>query len=133
MAALLITMTCFNTGMALSKLTPPDIEKVNNRLRQAQAARSFTLSTELFSKDLVKLVNAHANAIGVPSEFILWPLLTAAASFMGTNASIRINQEWYEPSIIWFVIAARKGEKKTAALKRIRKPIEEVQKTEVAR
>ena len=47
---------------------------------------------------------------------------------MGTNASIKINAEWFEPSIIWFVIAARKGEKKTAALKRVRKPIEDQQK-----
>ena len=33
-----------------------------------------------------------------------------------------------EPSIIWFVIAAKKREKKTAALRRIRKPIEQLQK-----
>ena len=42
--------------------------------------------------------------------------------------SCELTQEWLEPSIIWFVIAAQKGEKKTAALKRIRKPVEEIQK-----
>ena len=47
---------------------------------------------------------------------------------MGTNASIKINQEWSEPAILWFVIAARKGEKKTAALKRVKRPIEQLQK-----
>ena len=73
-------------------------------------------------------MTAHSDAIGVPHEFILWSLLTAAASIMGTNVFVRINAEWLEPSIIWFIIAARKGEKKTAALKRIRKPIEELQK-----
>ena len=36
--------------------------------------------------------------------------------------SIKINEEWHEPSIIWFVIAARKGEKKTAALNIYRRP-----------
>ena len=46
---------------------------------------------------------------------------------MGTNAFVNINPEWQEPSILWFIIAARKGEKKTAALKRIRKPIEELE------
>ena len=74
-------------------------------------------------------MNAHADAIGVPPEFIVWPLLTATASFMGTNASIQVNKEWLEPAIIWFVIAAKKGEKKTAALRRIRKPIEKIQET----
>ena len=54
----------------------------------------------------------------MPPEFILWPLLTTTASLMGTNAAIKINQEWYEPSIIWFVIT----------LKRLRKPIEGVQR-----
>ena len=52
---------------------------------------------------------------------------TATASFMGTNAFVKINKEWWEPSIIWFVIAARKGEKKTAALKWILEPIEAIQ------
>ena len=113
--------------MSLSKLTPTDMQTVNARLKKAQASR-LPLSDSHLSDRLIKLITAHADAIGVPHEFILWPLLTAAASFMGTNAFVRINAEWLEPSIIWFIIAARKGEKKTAALKRIRKPIEELQK-----
>ena len=111
--------------MSLSKISSGE---VNTRLQKAQTNRSFAISTEFFSEQLVKLIHAHSNAIGVPPEFILWPLLTTTASLMGTNASIKINDEWLEPSIIWFVIAAKKGEKKTAALKRIRKPIEELQK-----
>lgn len=114
--------------MSLSKLSSTDQQKVNKRLQKAQASRSFSISTDFFSEALVKLVNAHSNAIGVPPEFILWPLLTTTASLMGTNAAIKINQEWSEPSIIWFVIAAKKGEKKTAALKQLRKPIEDLQK-----
>jgi len=86
------------------------------------------LQNSHLSDRLLKLIDAYADAIGAPHEFILWPLLTAAASFMGTSAFVQINAEWLEPSITWFVIAARKGEKKTAALKRIRKPIEELQK-----
>ena len=30
-----------------------------------------------------------------------------------------VNPEWSEPAILWTVVAARKGEKKTAALKRL--------------
>ena len=36
---------------------------------------------------------------------------------MGVNGRIKINAEWIEPAIIWNVVAARKGEKKIAALK----------------
>ena len=114
--------------MSLSKLSSLDHLKVSRRLQKAQATCSFSISTEFFSEDLVKLVNVHSNAIGVLPEFIVWPLLTTTASLMSTNAAIKINQEWSEPSIIWFVIAVRKGEKKTAALKRVRKPIEAVQR-----
>ncbi len=65
---------------------------------------------------MTQLITAHADA---PLEFIFWPLLTAVASFIGTNG---INSEWVEPSIMWFVIAAKKGEQ------RIRKPVEDIER-----
>ena len=46
---------------------------------------------------------------------------------MGINAHVQINKEWLEPAIIWFVIAAKKGEKKTVALHRIKKPIIDIE------
>ena len=112
--------------MSLSKLSSTDVHLFNARLQKAQNTQ-FALNECNFSNNLLKVLNGHANAIGVPQEFILCPLLTATASFMDTNAFVKINKEWWEPSIIWFVIAARKGEKKTAALKCIRKPIEAIQ------
>ena len=73
-------------------------------------------------------INCHADAIGVLPEFILYPLLTAVASCMGVNGRVRINSSWVEPSILWFIVAAKKGEKKTAAVRTIRRPLEEIQK-----
>ena len=98
---------------------------ITQQLQKAQAARIDL--TSVLSPGLHKVITANADAIGAPLEFIFYPLLTATASFMGTNAFVNINPEWQEPSILWFIIAARKGEKKTAALKRIRKPIEELE------
>ena len=95
------------------------------KLQKAQSTRLDL--TSVLSPDLHKIITANADAIGAPPEFIFYPLLTATASFMGTKAFMNINPEWQEPSILWFIIAARKGEKKTAALKRIRKPIEEIE------
>ena len=114
--------------MSLSKTSSSKSAIFSSRLKKAQASRKFSLSASFFSDELVALINAHSNAIGVTPEFILWPMLTAIASLMGTHAFIKINPEWIEPSIIWFVIAARKGEKKTAGLKRIKNPIEKLQK-----
>ena len=122
MIIFIIGMTlCLQLGVAMSKSS----SSFNSLLTKAQ---SDCLNFEdVLSEEALKLVTAHADAIGVPIEFILWPLLTAVASFIGTKGHIEVNKEWLEPAIIWFVIAARKGEKKTAALRRIRKPIEKME------
>ena len=62
-----------------------------------------------------------------PVEFIFYPLLMAVASCTGVNSRIRINKTWTEPSILWFIVAAKKGGKKTAALRVLRKPLEQLQ------
>ena len=79
---------------------------------------------EACSEELLKTIEAHADAIGSPYHYIFFPLLTVCASFMGVNARININEEWSEPAILWNVVAARKGEKKTAAMKRLLKGVE---------
>ena len=86
-------------------------------LQKAQASR-LDLSS-ILCHELHTIVMANADAVGVPPEFILFPLTTAAASMLGTNAFIKINDEWKEPSIIWFVLAAKK---------RVRKPIDDIEK-----
>ena len=69
-------------------------------LQKAQNTR-FRLLNAI---SLLKVLNRHGTAIGVPQEFNLWPLLTAIASFMETNGFVKINEEWWEPSIIWFLL-----------------------------
>jgi len=59
------------------------------RTREANARR-LDLSQYL-SPTVHRTINCHADAIGVPPEFILYPLLTAVASCMGVNGSVRIN------------------------------------------
>ncbi len=98
---------------------------LQTKLHRAMAQRLDISS--VMSAPLYQLVTANADAIGCPPEFIFYPLLTTTAAFMGTKATIAINSEWQEPAVMWFVVAARKGEKKTAALKRLRKPIEEIE------
>lgn len=46
---------------------------------------------------------------------------------MSVNAREDINEEWSEPAIIWNVVASRKGEIKTAAMKRLLSAIEVMQ------
>ena len=96
--------------------------------RRLQEANQRRLPLQQYlSPGLHRLVDSHADAIGAPVEFIFYPLLTAVASCMGINSRIWINQTWTEPSILWFVVAAKKGEK-TAALRVLRKPLEQLQR-----
>ena len=88
--------------------------------------RRLDLSSQL-SRPLHRLVNCHADALGVPEEFILYPLITSVAACIGVNGHIRINLTWVEPSILRLIVAAKKGEKKTAALRVIRRPFERLQ------
>ena len=56
---------------------------ITQQLQKAQAARIDL--TSVLSPGLHKIITANADAIGAPLEFIFYPLLTATASFMGTN------------------------------------------------
>lgn len=93
--------------------------KVKKRTAAAQAIEHKWETA--CSEELLRIITAHAKAIGAPKHYIFFPLLTVSASFMGINGSITINEEWKEPPIMWNVVAARKGEKKTAALNRYKK------------
>lgn len=100
------------------KLTPD----LKARINKAQGIKLTWNDT--CSPTLLKVVKAHADAVGSPKDYIFFPLITVAASFMGVNSRININEEWSEPAILWNVVAARKGEKKTAALKRLLSAVE---------
>lgn len=50
---------------------------------------------------------------------------------MGVNAHVNVNPAWKEPAIMWFVVAAKKGEKKTAALRLIRQALEGIEKERI--
>jgi len=95
--------------------------------RKLATAQSNTLDfSTILSQNLVKLTTALADAVGCPVEFLFFPLLTIVASCIGVNGSIQINLIWQEPAILWFIIAANKGQK-TAALRLLKKPILEIE------
>ena len=97
----------------------------HNKLVKAQS--SCLDLADVLTPTVVVLINALADAIGCPVEFIFFPLLTIIASCVGINGTIRINDTWSEPAIMWFIVAANKGQKKTAALRLLKKPLLEIE------
>ncbi len=76
------------------------------------------------------MLESYAGAVGCPPEYIFLPLLTTCASFMGARSSLKINETWSEPPILWTVVVARKGEKKSAAIKPLLSAVEEIEAEE---
>ena len=60
------------------------------------------------------MIKAYADNISVPYKYIFYPLLSTIGSLIGVNGKVLIRDGWTEPSCFWVLVAARKGEKKTA-------------------
>ena len=100
---------------------------LNFRSKLVKAQNICLPFDNILSEPLVGVGVALSDTIGCPIEFILLPLLTIIAGCMGVNVHIAINQMWKEPVILWFIIAANKGQKKTAALRLLKKPLQEIE------
>ena len=92
--------------------------------KRVNAAQKIVFNIDETTTTSIKdLVNANANAIGSPKEFIFFPLLSVASHFMGPHTRVVINENWQEPLILWTVVLADKGQKKSPALNRLLEPI----------
>lgn len=117
----------FILTMSLLHKLPDNLNKalIYQRISAGQA---ISFPWDKTSTKTRNLVQAYSNSLGCPDEYIFFPLLTVAASFIGTNGTMQINESWEEPAIVWFNVCARKGQKKTAALNVLAKPVGEIQK-----
>ena len=108
-----------------SHTTTLSIAEIDKRIA---AAKKIEIQMENVSTTAITaLVKANANAIGSPTEFIFFPLLSISAHFMGPDTRVVLNDHWREPLIIWSVVLADKGQKKSPALHRFIKPIQELE------
>jgi hypothetical protein len=104
--------------MSLLQKLPENLNKIIIYQRIA-AAHDISYSWKNNEQKTKKLVQAYANSLGCPDEYIFFSLLTVSASFIGNNGSLRINESCYSS---WFNVCARKGQNKNAALNVIAKP-----------
>ena len=103
------------------------LSKYRDRIKKAQSI-SIDLQN-ISSPEVGGMVKAYADSISVPSEYIFYPPLTTVGSLIGVNGKVLIRDGWTELFCFWVVVAARKGEKKTACVNllkgTVRKSIEE--------
>lgn len=65
-------------------------------------------------------ISTHASSIGCSELLMFSPLLAAVANCMGTKTTVEISSEWQEQIILWFIVAARSGEKKSLVFNRVK-------------
>ena len=109
----------------LNRTQLPSLITIEKRITQVQNAR-FDWAT-VCSSEMLTFLESHAKSIGVPKEFLFFPLLTAVASLMGTSTCIEINKKWKEPALLWFVIASKKGTNKSGALNLLSGALQEIE------
>ena len=81
------------------------------------SAQNIILDLQKATPDRVRiLATSYASSIGCPKEFFLLPLQSICAHFMGPNSRVEVHTGWSEPVIVWSVVMAHKGQKKSPAL-----------------
>lgn len=82
---------------------------------------------DVFPEALRRYVEAGAEAIGVPVDFIAIPLLGFAAATIGNTRALRVKAGWIELAILWLAVIGEPGSGKSPALSHARHPLDVVQ------
>ncbi|OWF40939.1 uncharacterized protein LOC110463141 [Mizuhopecten yessoensis] len=88
-----------------------------DRFRNAQRIRVNW--SEILGTDVDRFVCGHAAILSCAKDLLLCPLLTAVASCMGPNTVIHVGQHWQETPVLWTVVAARRGERKSTVFRKV--------------
>jgi len=111
-----------NKNVALCTISPKSGQ--NTRLQTSLWLDSYLNSYEEFPLDSLpsvvqKYVVNKSTQLGLPYDFFGGGILSVYAGAIGTVYGIQLNNNWQEPSILWNVILAETGFKKTACFKAI--------------
>jgi len=87
---------------------------------------SFPL--HVFPQEIADFIQASADSINCPSDFIAIPMLTTLGIAIGTSRTIEIKKGWKESPRIYSAIVAEPGSRKTPALNLATSPVLQLQR-----
>ena len=96
------------------------------RVGRAEPFRPFP--TDLLPYALAKFIKEAAAAIGCAESFIAVPLLVGLATAIGTTRRVRVKWDWGEYPILWAVLVASSGQRKTPAFYAALQPLHDIQR-----
>lgn len=82
----------------------------------------------ILENDVYELIDTQSQIIGCAKELVLFPLLTTVASCMGPGTIIQVNPNWSEKMILWCLIGARRGERKSSAIRTMKVAAKKLEK-----
>ncbi len=94
----------------------PTMTAASTHTRSLPVPEDLDLSS-VCDGNMLKFVSCHASALGVPADYIFFPLLSSLAGAL-RHTEIIIHEEWREKCAVWTTIVARRGSKRTATLNR---------------
>ncbi|XP_059148660.1 uncharacterized protein LOC131935932 isoform X2 [Physella acuta] len=109
-------------GSSSSDSRPKSGPGWENTYRTAQNI-GFPDTRLTFGETTGEFLEELARGIGCPVEFVLVPLLSCVGSLLGTNTSIRVHKSWSEPPVIWTVVGANAGSRRSAVVRQLLSPI----------
>jgi hypothetical protein len=78
-------------------------------------------------------IKATSRAIGCDPSFVALPMLSAAASAIGTTRKLMVKRGWFVPSILWAVIIGESGTQKSPPMRAVMKPFQALQNDALSR
>lgn len=98
-----------------------DADEYQSDADDEQAADDAAVHEPFPIEALPEPLRSHTKAIAasvqVDPAMAALPALCAAAAAIGGSRCIRLNHDWFEPSILWAAVVAKSGEGKTPAAK----------------
>lgn len=100
---------------------PPEPKKI----RPVQPYRPFP--THVLPRVLARFVREAAASIGCDESFVALPMLAGLAGMIGNTRRARIKFDWSEPAVLWTVIVAESGARKSPPIDKALRPVHDMQ------
>ncbi|KAL3856425.1 hypothetical protein ACJMK2_011187 [Sinanodonta woodiana] len=104
-----------------------DENKLQVQIRRFKKAQGEKFDLEnVLDGETYKLLKDHASVVPCPVELLYFPFLSAVTSCFSADTQIVVHCEWTEKPVLYCLIGARRGERKTRSLNTIKAAVRNI-------
>ena len=78
--------------------------------------------------NILKLITSHAHSLGVPNEYIFFPLLSTVSGLLNSSC-VEVHEGWRERTTIWCGVVGKRGSRRSATVGRFASSVNNLKKT----